>query len=377
MNPWHEVAAQGQSVWTDYIRREFVRSGELKRLTEEDAVTGGTANPTIFEQAIVNSSDYDERVRELLAEGADANAIYEDLAIDDIRMAADVFRPFWDAKSGADGYISIEVSPKLAHDTAGTNEEARRFFELIDRPNVLIKIPATAAGLPAIRETISRGINVNVTLIFARSRYREVAEAYIAGLEDLVRSKKAPLEAVASVASFFVSRVDTLVDPRLDKLAGEATSDDVRREARELRGKAGIANARLAYQDFLEIFRGERFRALQDMGARVQRPLWASTGVKDPAYRDTMYVEELIGADTVDTVPPATLDAFRDHGVVRGQTIVEDVEGARQVERRLAAIGIDLEEVGRTLEDEGVEKFDKSFVNLLDGIAKKREMVSA
>ncbi|HEX5940195.1 MAG TPA: transaldolase family protein, partial [Dehalococcoidia bacterium] len=228
-----------------------------------------------------------------------------------------------------------------------------------------------------IRHTTGHGVNINITVIFARSRYRQVAEAYMAGLEDLIESGGKPLEGVASVASFFVSRVDTLVDKRLDKLAEEAGSEATKREAGELRGKAGIANARLAYQDFLEIFASERFKALVAKGARLQKPLWASTGVKDPAYRDTMYIEELIGPNTVNTVPPATLDAFREHGAVRGQTITEDIDGARSVEDRLGNLGIDLEEVGRVLEDEGVEKFDVSFTNLLEGIARKRDLIRA
>ena len=377
MNPWLEIVEHGQSIWLDFMRRQLLLSGEFKRLIDEDGISGATANPTIFEQAIVNNDDYDERIRELLDEGADHNRIYEDLAIADIQMAADVLSPTWEARNGADGFMSIEVSPKLAHDTQGSIDEACRFFDRIGRPNVMIKIPATEAGLPAIRHTIGHGVNINITLIFARSRYRQVADAYIAGLEDLVESGEKPLEAVASVASFFVSRVDTLVDKRLDALIEGTGSEATRREAKELRGKAGIANARLAYQDFLEIFAGDRFRALTEKGATLQRPLWASTGVKDPAYRDTMYIEELIGPNTVNTVPPATLDAFRDHGVVRGQTVTEDIDGARRVEERLGELGIDLEEVGRTLEDEGVEKFDVSFANLLEGIARKRELIRA
>ena len=377
MNRWLQVAQEGQSIWLDLMSKQLIQSGEFKRLIDQDAISGATANPTIFEQAILKSDDYDERIRELLDEGADHNRIYEDLAIADIRMAADLLSNTWEMRAGSDGFISIEVSPKLAYDTKATIDEACRFYDLVDRPNVMIKIPATEAGLPAIRHTTGHGVNVNITLIFARSRYRQVAEAYMAGLEDLAASGEKPIEAVASVASFFVSRVDTLVDQRLDKLAEEADSDAVRQEASDLRGKAGIANARLAYQDFLEIFAGERFKALVDKGAKVQKPLWASTGVKDPAYRDTMYIEELIGPNTVNTVPPATLDAFRDHGVVRGQTITEDIDGARKVEARLGQLGIDLEEVGTVLEREGVEKFDVSFTNLLEGIAKKRDLIRA
>jgi transaldolase/glucose-6-phosphate isomerase len=377
MNPWLEVVQHGQSIWLDFMRRQLLLSGEFKRLIDEDGISGATANPTIFEQAIVNNEDYDARIRELLDEGADQNRIYEDLAVADIQMAADALSPTWQARGGADGYMSIEVSPKLAHDTQGSIDEACRFFKRIDRPNVMIKIPATEAGLPAIRHTIGRGVNINITLIFARSRYRQVTEAYLAGLEDLAASGGKPPEAVASVASFFVSRVDTLVDKRLDSLIEGTNSEETRREAQDLRGKAGIANARLAYQDFLAIFAGERFHALVDKGAKLQRPLWASTGVKDPAYRDTMYIEELIGPNTVNTVPPATLDAFREHGVVRGQTVTEGVDEARQTEERLGALGIDLEEVGWTLEDEGVEKFDVSFDNLLAGIARKRELIRA
>jgi transaldolase len=377
MNPWAKVAQEGQTVWLDYMRRQLLLSGEFKRLMDQDGVAGATANPTIFEQAIVNNDDYDDRIRELLNEGADANRIYEDLAIADVQMAADALRPTWDAKGGNDGFISIEISPRLAHDTQASIDEACRFFDLVDRPNVMIKIPATEAGLPAIRHTIGHGLNINITLIFARSRYRQVVDAYMAGLEDLAASGKKPLEAVASVASFFVSRVDTLVDKRLDKLISDSDSEATRREADELRGKAGIANARLAYQDFLQLFAADRFKALVAKGAKLQKPLWASTGVKDPAYKDTMYVEELIGPNTVNTVPPATLDAFREHGVVRGQTITEDVDEAARVEERLAELGIDLEEVGRVLEDEGVEKFDVSFANLLEGIARKRDLIRA
>ncbi|MPZ23714.1 MAG: transaldolase [Dehalococcoidia bacterium] len=266
MNPWHQLAQQGQSVWLDYMRRNLVRSGELKKLTDSDAVSGVTANPTIFEKAITGSTDYDEAIERLVAEGADANRIYEDLASNDIQMAADVLSPIWAMRRGDDGYVSIEVSPRLAHDTEGSVDEANGFFERIDRPNVMIKIPATAKGLPAIRRLIGSGVNVNVTLIFARSRYREVAEAYIAGLEDLAASGAKPLEAVASVASFFVSRVDTLVDGRLDEMLETAASDGDKQRIAALRGKAGIANARLAYRDFRTIFGTDRFKALPSGG---------------------------------------------------------------------------------------------------------------
>ncbi len=367
--PLQHLVEMGQSPWYDNIRRGFIASGGLPALIDA-GIRGVTANPTIFEKAILGSTDYDEDIRDLLARGASPADIYETLLIADIGAAADVLRPLYDRTDGRDGYVSIEVSPKLAHDTAASIAEARRFWRAIDRPNLMVKVPATAAGIPAIRQLIGEGLNINITLIFAVDIYDQVMEAYLAGLEQLAAEGE-PLDRVASVASFFVSRVDTEVDKRLAaRLAAER--DAARRaELEGLLGKAAIANARIAYQHFLHRFAGERFAALKGHGARVQRPLWASTGVKNPAYRDVRYVEELIGPDTVTTLPAATIEAFQDHGRV-ARTIDTDLDDAYETIRRLEAVGIGMTEVTDALLVEGVTIFTDSFARLDAAIQEKR-----
>ncbi|HEU4342706.1 MAG TPA: transaldolase, partial [Candidatus Binatia bacterium] len=324
MNPLKELQAQGQSIWLDTISRSLLRSGELKRLVEEDGLRGVTSNPTIFEKAIGGSADYDDALREILKKDLQTpvGQLYEPLAIADIQTAADVLRPVYEETGGADGYVSFEVSPHLARDTPGTIAEAKRLKAAVDRPNVMIKVPATPQGIPAIEELIAGGVNVNVTLMFSMRHYEAVAQAYIKGLERCAEPGQ-----VASVASFFVSRVDTMVDRALESLGTP--------EARYLLGKIAIANSKIVYQRFREIFHGEGFVALRQRGARVQRPLWASTGTKNPAYSDILYVENLIGADTVNTLPFETLSAFRDHGRVPGETVRDNLDQAAAALARL------------------------------------------
>jgi transaldolase/glucose-6-phosphate isomerase len=348
-------------------------SGHLKHLIDEDGLSGVTSNPSIFEKAIVGSTDYDEVIGKLASEGREAAQIFETLAVEDIRMATDLFLPTYNATDARDGYVSIEVSPTLAHDTPGTIGEARRLYVAVNRPNVLVKVPGTVEGLPAIQQLLGEGININITLLFAIARYEQVADAYIAALEKLAREGK-PLKRVASVASFFVSRIDTLVDQQLDAKLGEAKTDAEREKISGLFGKAAIANAKLAYQRFKEIFAGPRFQGLAQKGARVQRMLWASTSTKNPKYRDVLYAEELIGPDTVDTMPASTLDAFRDHGKVCA-TIEEGLAESRQVMAQLAEVGIDFAAVTQKLEEQGVEAFAKDYQKLLDSIVQKRAQV--
>jgi len=360
MNALRRLLEHGQSPWYDNIRRSLIESGELARMVEEDGLRGVTSNPAIFAKAITGSTDYDAALAEIRSRGpVEAADAYEELAIADIRAAADVLRPVYDATEGADGFVSLEVSPRLAHDTEATVAEAERLWTRVERPNLMVKIPATSEGLPAIRAVIGRGINVNVTLLFARSRWEEVAAAHLAGLEDLVAAGGDPAR-VASVASFFVSRIDTAIDAQLDARGDEA--------ARALRGRAAIANAKLTYARWRELLGEERFRALASRGARPQRLLWASTGAKDPAYSETMYVEALIGPDTVDTVPPPTWDAFRDHGVV-DDTLERDLDEARHALDALSEVGVDLDAVTAQLLDEGVEKFAEPYEELLATIA--------
>jgi transaldolase/glucose-6-phosphate isomerase len=348
-------------------------SGHLKHLIDEDGISGVTSNPSIFEKAIAGSKDYDEVVKKLAYEGREAAQIFETLAVEDIQMAADLFLPTYQATDARDGYVSIEVSPTLAHDTAATIQEARRLYRAVNRPNVLVKVPGTIEGLPAIQQLLGEGININITLLFAIERYEQVANAYIAALEKLAAEGK-ELKRVASVASFFVSRIDTLVDQQLDALLLGATTGAQREKISALFGKAAIANAKLAYQRFKEIFAGPRFQTLAQKGARVQRMLWASTSTKNPKYRDILYAEELIGPDTVDTMPASTLDAFRDHGRVRA-TIEEGLAEARQVMAQLAEVGIDMAAVTRQLEEQGVEAFAKDYQKLLNSIAEKRAQI--
>jgi transaldolase len=335
-------------------------------MMEEDSVVGVTSNPTIFQKAISEGDAYDEQFREVLAEEEDAKEVFLRLAVQDVQDACDLLRPVWDGGHGQDGYVSIEVDPNLASDTQATTDEAQRLHELVDRPNCFVKIPATQAGLPAIEEMIARGRNINVTLIFSLQRYAEVVEAYLRGLERLVESGGDPTR-VASVASFFVSRVDTEADRRLDEVGAP----------HDLKGKLAVANAKLAYQRYQELFSGGRWDALSAKGARAQRCLWASTSTKNPEYRDVLYVEELIGPETVNTMPEETIRAFQDHGEV-APTLLRDLDEAQRVFDRIAEAGVDYDDVVATLEREGVEKFADSFKELLDGVAAKRgELVSA
>ena len=359
--PLQELANLGQSVWYDNMYRSLLDGGELARLISL-GVTGLTSNPTIFEKAISSADDYDESLMRCPADSHTAEQAFETLAAEDIRAAADLLRPVYDQANGADGFASLEVSPRLAHDTGGTVEAARRLFAALDRPNAMIKVPATPEGLPAIRQLIADGINVNVTLIFSLDMYARVREAYVSGLEDLAASG-GDLSAVASVASFFVSRVDTAVDGLLSARADESLEP--------LMGKAAIANAKIAYQDFKRTFASDRFSALADKGARVQRPLWASTSTKNPEYSDVLYVETLVGPHTVNTMPDATLDAFLDHGAAR-PSIEDGVAEAYEVIRSLEAAGISMEAVTAQLMNEGVKAFADSFDLLLENIDAKR-----
>ena len=372
-NPLRQLKQAGQSVWFDYIRRWEMVSGHLKHLIDEDGLSGVTSNPSIFEKAIVDSQDYDETVQRLAHEGRQAEQIFEAVAVEDIQMAADLFLPTYRATDARDGYVSIEVSPTLAHDTQGTIQEARRLFRKVNRPNVLVKVPGTAEGLAAIQQLLGEGININITLLFAIERYEQVANAYIAALEKLAAEGK-PLKPVASVASFFVSRIDTLVDKQLEARYRAAASAAEGERISSLFGKAAIANAKLAYQRFKGIFAGPRFQPLAEKGARVQRMLWASTSTKNPKYRDILYAAELIGPDTIDTMPASTMDAFRDHGEVH-TTIEEGLAECRQVMARLEEVGIDFASVTRKLEEQGVEAFANDYQKLLSSISEKRDRV--
>jgi transaldolase len=362
----HRLADYGQSVWIDFLSRDLLRSGELARRMRDDAVVGVTSNPTIFQKAISAGDAYDDQLRAVLEEEKDAKEIFLRLALTDIGDALDLLRPVWDGGSGRDGYVSMEVDPNLAFDTSATIDEAQRIHDTVDRPNLFVKIPATKEGLPAIEEMIARGKPINVTLIFSLERYAEVAEAYMRGVERLVETGGDP-STVASVASFFVSRVDTEADRRLDELGGHD----------ELRGKLAIANAKLAYERYKEIFSGARWEALEAKGATPQRCLWASTSTKNPDYRDVMYVEELIGPNTVNTMPEETIEAFQDHGEV-APTLEQEIDAAKKVFEGLADAGVDYDDVTRTLEREGVDKFADSFSELLEGIrAKSGELATA
>jgi transaldolase len=364
MTPLHQLAEQGQSVWIDYLSRTFVQGGDLEGLIR-DGVVGVTSNPTIFQGAIAEGDAYDEQIKELTATESEPKEIFLALARDDIRAACDLLRQVSDEGNGKDGWVSLEVDPNLAHDTQATIEEAARLHALVDRPNVLIKIPATREGLPAIEETIAAGIPVNVTLIFSLERHREVAEAYIRGLERLVDGG-GDASRVASVASFFVSRVDTEADRRLDEIGGHD----------ELKGTLAIANAKLAYASYQEIFSGDAWERLAAAGATPQRCLWASTSTKNPEYRDVIYVEELVGPDTVNTMPRETVEAVMDHARIE-RTLDRDVDGARRTLEAFAAAGIEYEDVVETLEREGVEKFAKSFRDLFADLEAKRDQLVA
>jgi transaldolase len=360
-----QLAERGQSIWIDLLSREFIHSGELKRLIDNYSVTGATSNPSIFQKAIAGGGDYDDQIRASLDETDDPKEIFWRLAVEDVRDACDVFRPVWDATGGADGYVSLEVDPGLAHDERATVEQAVELHGRVDRPNVYIKIPATPEGVPAIEDCIARGIPINVTLIFSVERYKQVVAAYLQGLTRL-QVDGGDLSTVISVASFFVSRLDTEAYAQLEALGNK-----------ELQGKLGVANARLAYRQFEELFDGPIWERMVATGANVQRPLWASTSTKNPAYRDVLYVEDLIGPDTVNTMPLETLEAFADHGEVHGDTVVKGVEEAEKLIDRLASAGVDYDQVVDKLELEGVEKFAGAFDDLLEGIEARRGELAA
>jgi transaldolase len=365
-NPLHELHKCGQSVWIDSISRQMLSSGTLQRLIDDDGITGVTANPTIFEKAIAGSNDYDDTIHKFASSGCSPLQIYEELAVEDVGTAADMMRPIYDRAGGKDGFVSIEVSPDIAADTQATIEEARRFWQHLQRPNVLIKVPATPEGIPAIEQLISEGINVNITLIFAVEVYEQVMDAYLKGLEQRAERNES-IEHIASVASFFVSRVDTLVDKLLEEKAKEA-DESTARELKGLEGKAAIANAKIAYEHFERVFGSERFQRLASRGAQLQRPLWASTSTKNPNYPDTLYVDPLVGPNTVNTMPMETIDAVRDHAHVECGTIRQGVDQAHQVMKDLERLGISMKAVTDQLTEEGVDKFAKSLHSLLDTI---------
>jgi transaldolase len=363
-NPLLELAKFGQSIWLDYTRRDLILSGELRRLIEEDGLRGMTSNPSIFEKAIVGSQNYTEDIRAMTLDGQSPKMIYETLSQRDVQGAADEFRSVYDETEARDGYVSLEVNPHLAHDTKGTIVEARRLWRALNRPNVFIKVPSTAEGLPAIQQLISEGINVNVTLLFGLPRYQQVAAAYVAGIEARAAQGKS-VEHVASVASFFLSRIDTLIDPLLGKFTAHGGGEtDV---AKKVRGQVAVASAKMAYQLYREIFLSERFQKLADRGARVQRLLWASTSTKNPDYSDLKYVETLIGPDTINTVTVETLDAYRDHGKPNA-SLEQDVERAGWALQRLPELGINIDQATQQLEDEGVAKFNQAFDKLMNAL---------
>ena len=369
-NPLLQLHALGQSIWLDQMSRSLLTTGGLKRLIDEDGLRGVTSNPTIFQKAISGSQDYAEQLEKLARGGSNVSQIYEEIVLQDIGNGADMLRSVYDANDGADGFISLEVSPLLANDTKATIEEAKKLFAHLNRPNVMIKVPGTPAGLPAVEELLFSGLNINITLIFAVDVYEQVAEAYIKGLERRVAAGL-PVDRIASVASFFVSRIDGMVDKQLGQLAEKATDDQQKQRINALMGKAAIANAKVAYESFKRIFGSDRFAKLKEKGARVQRPLWASTSTKNPAYPDTMYLDTLIGADTVNTVPPATLDAFRDHGTAK-PTLDAGIEEAHQVFDELKAVGVDMTAVTTKLTEEGVASFSESFDELFEVIEARR-----
>ncbi len=374
-----EVYALGQSPWCDTIARDQIQRGSFQQMIEQDSIVGVTSNPSLFQKAMTVGSAYDEQFRDLVTQQLDALSIYQIMANQDISDVLTIFRPVYERTHGNDGYVSLEVSPLLAYETQKTIDEAKQLWTHLNQPNLLVKIPGIAQGIPAIEACIAQGINVNVTLIFSLAAYEQVILAYLSGLEKLAASGTKPLSQVASVASFFVSRVDTLVDRLLDEKVATTTNANEKQHLHELQGKAAIANAKLAYQlykaYFVEGRKAERFKALQVQGAKVQRPLWASTGTKNPAYRDVMYVEELIGPNTVNTMPVATLTAFQDHGTV-SSTVEQEVAAARQVMQDLDAVGIQITQVTDTLEREGVATFKTAFEDLLHSLDDKRRALA-
>jgi transaldolase / glucose-6-phosphate isomerase len=368
-NPLKALLSYGQSMWLDYIRRDLITSGKLKTMIDDDGLRGMTSNPSIFEKAIADSHLYDDMLKSLGSRAdLDATSRYEQIAIRDIQDVADVLRPVYQSSEFRDGYVSLEVSPLLALETQKTIDEGRRLWKTVNRENVMIKVPGTAEGLPAIRQLIGEGININVTLLFAQEVYEKVAEAYIAGLEDLAK-RGGNLKKMAGVASFFISRIDTLVDSMIEDKLKTAKDAQTQGLLKSLLGKVAIANGKLTYQRYQRIFSGPRWEALASKGAQTQRVLWASTSTKNPAYRDVMYVEELIGPDTVDTMPPATVDAFRDHGRLRN-SLTEDVAGAQKVMDDLAKAGISIKEVTTKLTTDGVKLFADAFSKLLAAVEK-------
>ncbi len=375
MNPLVEVEKLGQSIWYDNIRRLLIDNGDIAGKIANDDLRGITSNPTIFEKAIAGSTDYNDAMQKLIAEGKSVNDIYEALAIEDIQRAADLFKPVYERTKKLDGYVSLEVSPLLARDTDGTVAEAKRLWAALNRPNVCIKIPATPEGIPAIRQAIAAGININVTMIFALENYEQVADAFISGLEDR-DAAGLPVDHVASVASVFVSRIDSAIDAQLEARIRDAKADAEKATLTSLLGKAAIANAKIQYQRFKEIFASERFAKLKAKGAQVQRPLWASTGTKNPAYSDVLYVDSLIAANTVNTIPPATYTAFRDHGTV-ALTIETGLDQAKADLAKLAEIGISLEAVCQKLQDDGVKAFADSFDSLMQTIQSKQAAMTS
>ena len=390
-NPLKKLESLGQSIWLDYIRRDLIANGELQHLIDEDGLRGMTSNPSIFEKAIAESTIYDSVIQKMALEGKDVNTIYEAISQQDVQSAANVFKTLYEKTAGEDGYVSLEVNPHLAHDTAGTIEEGRRLWDTLNRPNVLIKVPATTEGLVAIRQLISEGINVNVTLLFSLPRYRAVAEAFVEGLEARVAKRKS-IDQITSVASFFLSRIDTLVDPLLEKIIVSDTrigyvqnapglvdpllekiieSDSKKNEiAREALGEVAISSAKAAYQIYKEVFGSAQFKKLQEKGAHVQRLLWASTSNKNPNYSDIKYIEPLIGANTINTVPPQTIDAYRDHGDPK-LTIEQDLQKANRVLKSLPELEIDINKITQQLEDEGIGKFNEPFDKLMGALANK------
>src|SRR5215475_1314849 len=366
-NPLKGLLAYGQSPWLDFIRRNILLNGDLKKMINEDGLRGMTSNPAIFEKAIVAGDDYNDIVKAPDAKSSTAMALYEKIAIRDVQDACDIFKAVHAETKGRDGYVSLEVSPMLAYDTAGTLEEARRLWKAVNRPNVMIKVPATPEGVPAIRALLEEGLNINITLLFAQSAYEQVAEAYIAALEARA-AKGQPLHHIASVASFFVSRIDTLIDGKIDNMLKTATGD-AKALLESVHGTIAIANAKLTYKKYQELFSGPRWAALAGKGAQTQRLLWASTSTKNPKYRDVIYAEELIGADTVDTMPPATFDSFRNHGQLR-KSLIDDVPGAAAHMANLAKAGISMKEITDQLLHDGVKLFADAFTTLLAATGK-------
>ena len=372
-NPLVELKGAGQSVWYDNIQRGLLMSGELQRLIAADGVRGLTSNPAIFEKAISGSDEYAGALEGLARSGKSAQEIYEAIAIEDIQWAADLLRPVYEESGGGDGYVSLEVSPRLAHDTQATIDEALRLAGEVGRKNLMIKVPGTPAGVPAVEYLIGEGVNINITLLFARENYEQVAQAYIAGLEKLA-ARGGEVGGVASVASFFISRIDTLVDQKIEACLDEVETAGERLALRSLQGKVAIANAKMAYASHKEMSASERWQELAAAGARPQRLLWASTSAKNPAYRDVLYVEELVGPDTVNTMPQATLDAFRDHGQIRA-ALEENVEEARDVMAGLEELGLSMKEITDQLQEDAVRLFVEPFDQLLAAIETQREAV--